>query len=44
MKNVAIVLATIAALAVSAMAPAEARGCAATNRTLTFPLILGIAY
>ena len=44
MKNATIVLVTIVALAISAMAPAEARGCVTTNRTLTFPLILGVAY
>jgi hypothetical protein len=44
MKNAAIILATIAALAVSAMAPAKAQGYVTTNKTLNFPLLLGVGY
>ena len=44
MKNAAIILATVAALAVSALTPAKAQGCVVTHKTLAFPLILGVGY
>ena len=42
MKNAALILATVAALAVAAIAPAAAQGY--KSSTASFPMLLGVGY